>query len=439
MSFAKTIGLIAALSMAAVISPAQTPKHPKPSLPPAPTAYTIENLTVIGNRAHPAEQILSAAGLRVGLKAGKLEFDAARDKLEASGTFDNVSYRFAPSQDGEGYDVVFEVAEVAQLYPIRFEELPAGDAELRAWLKQKDPLFGDKIPATKPVVDRYTAWISEFLAAHDYHAPIAGKLTSEAGEDLTLLFRPAKARPSIAHVIFTGTGTVPSGELQTAMYAVAIGAPYQEPVFRQLLDNQARPIYEAHGMLRVAFPKVDIAPAKDVDGVSVTVQVAPGPVYNLQRVDFVGADYSRSEWKDLSKLKTDQAVNFDEVKAAQDRIRANQRRAGHLDATSQVKRDVNDEDHTISIQFQIDPGPLYSLGKLEIVGLDIETEPEIRKMWSIAPGKPFNVEYPDHFLNRVKEGGVFDGLKTTRAETKINAAAHTVDVTLYFNVAEPRP
>jgi outer membrane protein assembly factor BamA len=192
-------------------------------------------------------------------------------------------------------------------------------------------------------------------------------------------------------------------------------------------------------MLRVAFPKIDIAPAKDVDGVSVTVQVAPGPVYNLQRVDFVGADYSRSEWKDLSKLKTDQAVNFDEVKAAQDRIRANQRRAGHLDATSQVKRDVNDEDHTISIQFQIDPGPLYSLGKLEIVGLDIETEPEIRKMWSIAPGKPFNVEYPDHFLNRVKEGGVFDGLKTTRAETKINAAAHTVDVTLYFNVAEPRP
>jgi outer membrane protein assembly factor BamA len=422
------------LALAFSASSAQTPKRAKPPLPPAPTAYTIENLTVVGNHVHPTEQILAAAGLRVGQKAGKLEFDAAREKLEATGTFDNVSYRFAPSQDGEGYDVVLEVAEVGQLYPIRFEELPARDDQLRAWLKQKDPLFGDKIPATKAVVDRYTAWISEFLAAHDYHEAIAGRLTSSEGnEDLTLLFRPAKARPSIAHVIFTGTGDVPSGLLQTAMYAVAIGVLYQEPVFRQLLDNQARPIYEAHGLLRVTFPKIEIAQAKDVDGVSVTVQVMPGPVYKLDQVAFVGADYSRSEWKDLAKLKTNQTVNFDEVKAAQDRIRANQRRAGHLDATSQVKRDVNDEEHTVSIEFQIDPGPLYTLGKLDIVGLDIETEPEIRKMWGIAPGKPFNVEYPDHFLSRVKEGGVFDDLKSTRAETKINAKAHTVDVTLYFN------
>jgi len=415
---------IALLLVGFSVSFAQTPKRTKPApLPPAPTAYTIENLTVEGNRAHSAAQILIAAGLRVGQLAGPIELDAAREKLVATGAFDNVSYHFAPSQDGEGYDVVFEVAEVAQLYPVRFEELPASDAELRAWLQQKDPLFGDKIPATKPVVERYTYWISEFLASRDYHAPVAGKLTSEGvGEDLTLLFRPAKARPSVAHVIFTGTGAVPAGELQTAMYAVAIGVLYQEPVFRQLLDNQARPIYEARGMLRVAFPKIDVAPAKDVDGVSVTVQVAPGPVYKLDRVSFVGADYSRSEWNTLTKLKTNQTVNFDEVKAAQDRIRANQRRAGHLDAASQVKRDVNDDDHTVSIEFQIDPGPLYTLGKLDIVGLDLETEPEIRKMWSIAPGNPFNVEYPDHFLSRVKEGGVFDGLKTTRAETKITRA-----------------
>ncbi|MGA2216181.1 MAG: hypothetical protein ABSH31_23110, partial [Bryobacteraceae bacterium] len=230
---------------------AQTPKQPTPAAPPpAPTAYTIENLTVEGNRAHSAAQILIAAGLSVGHSAGPIELDAARERLVATGVFDNVSYHFAPSQDGEGYDVVLEVAEVAQLYPVRFEELPASDAELRTWLRQKDPLFGEKIPATKPVVDRYTSWISDFLASRDYHAPIAGKLTSEgAGEDLTLLFRPAKARPSIAHVVFTGAGDVPLGSLQTAMYAVAIGVQYEEPRFRLLLDSAARPVYEAHGML----------------------------------------------------------------------------------------------------------------------------------------------------------------------------------------------
>jgi outer membrane protein insertion porin family len=400
---------------------------------PAPTAYTVEHLTVTGNHVYNASQIFAVAGLRVGQKAGKSEFDAARQKLDACGAFDHVSYRYAPSEDNEGYDATFEVAEVAQIYPIRFADLPATDTQLRTWLKQKDPLFVDKIPATKPVVDRYVAWISEFLTAKGYRQPLAGKLSSDGGEELAVLFRPAKGPPAIAHVIFTGTGDVPAGTLQTAMYGVAIGVLYSERQVRALLDNTIRPIYEAHGLLRVAFPKIETAPAPDVDGTTVTVQVVPGPAYKLDSVGFVGADYSRSEWKDIAKLKIDQTVNFDEVKAAQERIRVNQRRQGHLDATSQVKRDVNDADRTVGLEFQIDPGPLYTLGKVDIVGLDVVSEPEIRKMWGIALGKPFNVEYPDHFLARVKEQGVFDDLKSTRSETKINVGKHTVDVTLYFN------
>jgi outer membrane protein insertion porin family len=433
----RSIAVLALLACG--VSVAQTPKPRKPATAvdsnpgPAPTSYTVENLTVEGNHVYTAAQIFTVAGLRVGQKAGKLEFDAAREKLVATGSFDNVSYRYAPSQDNEGYDATYQVAEVGQLYPIRFDALPAPDAQLRTWLKQKDPLFEDKIPATKPVVDRYVAWISEFLAKQGYHQPLAGKLSTEGGEDLAVLFRPAKGPPAIAHVAFTGSGVVPAGVLQTAMYGVAIGVLYSEQRVRLLLDNTIRPIYEAHGLLRVAFPKIQTAPSKDVDGITVTVQVEPGPAYKLERASFVGADYSRSEWKDLSKLKTDQTVDFDEVKAAQERIRVSQRRGGHLDATSQVKRDVNDADHTVGLEFQIDPGPLYKLGKVNIVGLDLVSEPEIRKMWGIATGRPFNVEYPDHFLERVKESGVFDNLKSTRAETNINKRNHTVDVTLYFN------
>jgi outer membrane protein insertion porin family len=210
---------------------------------PAPRSYTVEALTVRGNHAYTAAQILAAAGLSVGQKAGKSEFDAAREKLEATGAFDHVSYLFVPSKDGEGYDASYEVAEVGQIYPIRFQDLPASSDQIRAWLKQKDPLFGDKIPATKQVVDRYVAWISEFMAGQGYRQPLAGKLSSDGGEDLAVLFRPAKGPGSIAYVIFTGTGEIPAGVLQTAMYGVAIGVLYSEPRVRQLLDNTIRPIY----------------------------------------------------------------------------------------------------------------------------------------------------------------------------------------------------
>ena len=135
----------------------------------------------------------------------------------------------------------------------------------------------------------------------------------------------------------------------------------------------------------------------------------------------------------LTNLKSNEPVNFDEVKAAQERIAQSMRRNGYLRAASEVKRDINDTDHVVDLSFQIAPGPQFTLGKLAMVGLDIETEPVMRKMWGIQPGKPFNIDYPDHFLNVVKNDGTFDNLKTTRAETKVNANDHTVDVTLYFN------
>ena len=50
---------------------------------------------------------------------------------------------------------MFEVAEVDQLFPYRFEELPLADDELRAALRKQEPILGDQIPATQEVMDRY--------------------------------------------------------------------------------------------------------------------------------------------------------------------------------------------------------------------------------------------------------------------------------------------
>ena len=432
----KLASLAALLLLVGSVAPAQTHRPRKSTQAPEPAAATswpIEALTVEGNHNYTAEQILAVAGLRVGQTGGKTQFDAARERLAATGAFDNVGYRFAPAKDGKGYDATFEVTELGQLYPLRFEDLPATDAQLRAWLKQKDPFFGEKIPATKPALDHYLAWITEFLAARDYHEPVSVKLASDPTADLIVVFRPAKARPNVAHVTFTGTGDLPSGLLQTAMFGVAVGVPYTEQVFRLLLDTTIRPLYEARGMIRVAFPKIETSPAQDVDGIVVAVVVDPGPVYKLGKVKFRGSDLSSEELVKLASLKSGQAANFDQVKAAQEKVAQALRRSGYLQAASEVERDVNDTDHTVNITFQINPGPQFTLARLDIVGLDIETEPVIRKMWTIMPGNPFNPEYPDHFLNRVKDGGVFDYLKTTRSETKVNAKDNTVNVTLYFN------
>ena len=74
---------------------------------------------------------------------------------------------------------------------------------------------------------------------------------------------------------------------------------------------------------------------------------------------------------------------------------------------------------------------------LTLVGLDLESEAEINRIWTMKPGKPFNPDYADLFLQRVKEDGVFDNLGKTKADTKMNEQDHTADVTLTFTGGKP--
>ena len=67
---------------------------------------------------------------------------------------------------------------------------------------------------------------------------------------------------------------------------------------------------------------------------------------------------------------------------------------------------------------QFETGPLFTLGKLTIEGLDLNGEPAVRKMWGVQENKPFNSTYPDYFLQRIREEGMFDGLGSTKATIK---------------------
>src|SRR5579872_3337446 len=80
------------------------PATPKTETPAAPASrWPIDSLTVQGNHNYTEQQILAVTGLKRGQVAGKAEFEAARYHLVATGAFETVGYRFAPSPEGNGY------------------------------------------------------------------------------------------------------------------------------------------------------------------------------------------------------------------------------------------------------------------------------------------------------------------------------------------------
>src|SRR5450759_1736111 len=240
----------------------------------APSKWPVETLTVEGNHNYTREQVLAVAGLKVGQLAGKAEFEAARDRLTATGVFEMVGYKFEPGPNKEGYVASIQVTEVEPAYPMRFEELGVPDKEIESLLRAKDSLYSSaKLPATKPVIDRYTNWIQEFLASKGLTEKIVGKVTQLAGEQFAIVFRPARNLPAVAQVTFQGNQVIPQGVLREAVHLTAIGSPYTEKGFRELLNNAVRPVYEQRGRVRVTFPEVRAEPAKDVEGVDVFVKI----------------------------------------------------------------------------------------------------------------------------------------------------------------------
>jgi outer membrane protein assembly factor BamA len=435
--------LVWVLMLSCALAGAQTPKKKTAPLPaPAPAnKWPVQGVVVDGNHAYTADQIVSAAGIKVGQFAGRPEFEAARDRLVATGVFETVGYKFEPAPDQQGYIATFQVTEVEPGFPVRFEELGVPVKDVEAMLRAKDPLFSPaRVPATKAVMDRYLAWVQEYLASKNIQEKLAIKVTPVTSDQFAIVIRPARALPAVAAVTFSGNQVVPQGVLREAISGVAVGAPYSEGGFREILNNAIRPVYEQRGRVRVAFPEVrtESVDTGELAGVHVFVKVDEGVSYNLGNVSIDGA--TPVEPPALLKagdFKTGDVANMDKVAEGIDKIRKAVRHAGYLDVKVSSDRKIDDEKKTVDIVVRVDAGPQYSMGKLTLVGLELDGEAEINRIWTMKEGKPLNPDYPDYFLNRIKEQGTFENLGKTKADLKVDEKRHVADVTLTFNADNP--
>lgn len=393
------------------------------------TQAPLLSVHVTGNREIPAEKILAVLDLTIGKTVARADFDAAREKLTATGDFDTVGYEYSLRPDPQGFDLTVEVREVGEVFPYRFEGLSIEDAILRAALRKQEPLWGDRIPLTR------TARYIDTIIQAGVKTAVTWKMEESAGVQ-TIVFQPVITLPNIAEVRFEGNDALSSETLLRPINDVAIGTPYTEKALRAQLDSAIRPLYEARGRIRVAFPKIRTARAEKLDGVVVTVTVEEGPVYKLGEVHFTGVpEGDAAQLARLADLTKGDTANFGDVKSAAAKVEKRYRDRGYLHASSKVERDVRDADHSVNVTIPLELGAQYKFGKLLIQGLDLLAEPQIRKAWGQMEGKPYQPDYADAFLDGLRAEKVFDNLGKTTASRHVDETAKTVDTTLVFSTS----
>jgi outer membrane protein insertion porin family len=423
---------------------AQTPARkatagPTPTLNSVAQDFPIDSIAVEGNRILSVAAITAASGLKPGATGNISIFDAARDRLIASGYFDMVAYKYKPASNGGGYDVTFEVQEIDTLYPIRIDGLPATAAEITAFLKSKDPLFTGQMPGTQQVIRRTASEIEQYLETMGHSDKVAGKVIAPSPEHFEVDFTPIRGLPAVSAVSFEGSKLISAIDLHNKISEVAFGQPFTENGFRALLESQILPLYEARGYMRVTFQKITSEPSTEVTGVDVKVTVDESVEYKLARVTVAGKSAAESaRIMKTAKLPQMTIANFEQILEAAKRVQDSMRHQGFLDARVTTGKKMDDVNKTVEFLLVVDAGPAYTFGKLTVNGLALDGEAAIRKMWVVKIGDPFPEGYGDYFLSKVKEEGLFDNLGDTTAKPDINADTHVVDVTLDFKGAPPK-
>jgi outer membrane protein assembly factor BamA len=128
-------------------------------------------------------------------------------------------------------------------------------------------------------------------------------------------------------------------------------------------------------------------------------------------------------------------ANFSEIGEGIERIKKRVRRQGFMRTEIAVTRIPDDAKKSVDLIVQVTQGPRFVFGELKLEGLDIHGEAAVKKLWSLKPEQPFNADYPDFFLNRIREDNLFDGLGKTKAKVDIEEGSLRVDVTLLFGAA----
>lgn len=396
-----------------------------------PSVLPVSSITITGNKTLSSDAIIAASGLKIHDDGGSGAFDAARDRLLDTGYFDVISYSFR--QQDLGFAVTFNVKEFPQVFPIQVEALPITEEQAKAAIHAKDPLFNGLLPGTKKIIDRAAGWIQESLAPSNPDLRVSARVLQTGADQYEVLFTPAQGLPVIADMTFDGSKIAKASDMHELMIENGIGQPFSDASVQSLLDKFIRPVFEQQGYMGVRFTNITSKPAEKVKGIDVHVVVEDGPRFRLGGVSVRGpAANDAAHILQIASLPRDEFADGGEIEKAGTRIRDNLMSEGYLDATVSTGHTIDTARTLVNPWFDVSEGEIYKFGRLEILGLGLDGEAAIRKIWNVKPGDPYPGNYPDYFAKAVKSEGLFDNLGDVTATPNINRQTRVVDVTLRF-------
>ena len=402
----------------------------------------IAEITVTGSRKFPANEIVSASGLKPGDVVSAEQIQAAADRLAALGVFSTVNYRF--SSKGDTIALEFQVQE-ARTLPLSFDNFPwFTDGEIADAVRQEVGLFIGEAPEGGTMLDEITVAVEKLLSSHKIKGTITHQLIAQpAGDGMIMQFRVEGPVVKIQSLQFGDSLAADSERLKDRVSDLK-SQPYSRFAIEVFEDEQVRPLYDSKGYLhaQIGPPQLRLAGNPDDpagSNVEVLIPISLRQAYLWNGASWQGnVAISSASLDGVAGLRPGDVADGIKIEAAWQNVESEYGKHGYLDVKLTEQPEFDDAARRVSYRVSIAEGPQYRMGEMIITGLSLDAEKRLQHAWQLAPGQVFDNGYFERLLKVLAKPSpdIFGDMPVHYTECghwlRSNTDRHTVDVLLDF-------
>jgi outer membrane protein insertion porin family len=401
----------------------------------------LAKIEVVGLKRVKEEEIVAASGLQVGQTLVVDDFDAASQKLLASGLVTKVGYKLR-ERGGEA-TVTFEVTEAERgaNLPVVFDNFVwFTPDEIASAVHRQVPAFDGTAADSSLVIEGIKRALEGLLRERKIAATVEYMPSSnlDTGGERKHVFTARGVSLPLCAAHFPGASGVAEKDLiEAARQQQLISSNYSSELVSNFAAAALKEIYRERGYLRVEFdaPMATLGGECGASGVTVIVPVREGVAYNWSGARWSGNEaLSSAELDAALGMRAGELANGAKINKSLMAVARAYSRKGYLAVALKPSQDFDDATRVVAYRFDVREGAQYHMGALNVAGLADADAERIKSKWTLKEGEVYDATYVETFVRQAISDVTRATGKPVRVsvETVPDAQKRTVDVTLAF-------
>jgi outer membrane protein assembly factor BamA len=354
-----------------------------------------------GDSEYSQEELLAAAGLKVGQVLTYAQMNQCSKQLMDTGMFASLDFKF------DGQDLVFQLTPADQLYPVQIANLPLKPgAELDAKLHEAIPLYHGKVPGQGGLADTVTAQLEKLLATQGMNVTVVATPATDPKTGKVGIMSYSITSPAVWPEVtkMDGVSASLAGDVQEVVKEAEKNA-YDTNASAQNIDQAITLFYRDRGYAAVKVETAQTgAPEVTAEAIRVPFQVTvqEGRVYKLGAVT-VPADSPLTQ-ADADKLLSSQNMHLSpgvKLRVLLGAVAEGYQSKGYLDCKVALKPSFDEGGDTVNYAVTAVPGPVSHLAFVKFENVGDNLRKVLMRNWTMMPGDAFDEPFAATYLLRL--------------------------------------